>query len=173
MTRTGVLAIASLAACAAAVGACQAQPPASAPDGWRTYEGSWSAIGSRHALPTGGDRPAAILQLSGAMVLTGGYGLSRGFRSEAIGFDDGRSVSAGRAVWTDDRGDQIYSELKGESVQTGRRIAGTITGGTGRYAGLSGDYTFTWQYVVQAGDGEMQGRTVALRGRFRFGGVRP
>jgi hypothetical protein len=173
MSRAGILALAWLAVSAASVGACRAQSPPSAPDGWRTFEGSWSATGRRDALPTEGDRPAAVVHLSGAILLTRGDGIARGFRGEAIGFDDGRNLSVGRAVWTDGNGDRVYSELKGETVQTGRRIAGTITGGTGRYAGLTGDYSFTWQYVVHAEEGGMQGRTVGLAGRFRPGEVRP
>ncbi len=145
-------------------GQAQGPPPA---DGWRTFEGTWSATGERQTLPTEGAKPAAVVRLSGAVVLTGGSGLSRGFRGEAIGFDDGRSVGVGRSVWTDERGDRIFIELKGEAFQTGRRIAGTITGGTGRYAGITGDLSFTWQYVVQADAGEIQGRAVGLKGRFR------
>ena len=70
----------------------------------------------------------------------------------------------GRAVWTDEHGDRIFSRLKGEPLATGRRIVGTITGGTGRYAGLEGEYSFTWQYVVAAEDGAIQGRGGAPRG---------
>jgi hypothetical protein len=174
MTRVRVLLAASVAACTAAAGAWQAQAPAPASDGWRTFEGSWSAAGRRETLPTEGDRPAAILRLAGSIVLTTGDGLGRGFRGEAIGFFDGRSLSVGRAVWTDDRGDRIFSELRGDAVQTGRRMLGTITGGTGRYAGLTGDYSFAWQYVVQAEEGDIQVRTVGLAGRVRPGeGVRP
>jgi hypothetical protein len=142
----------------------QGPPPA---DAWRTFEGTWSAAGQRQTLPTEGAQPAAIVRLSGAVVLTGGAGLSRGFRGEAIAFDDGRSVSAGRAVWTDERGDRIFIELKGEPYQSGRRIAGTITGGTGRYAGMTGDLSFTWKYVVAGEAGEVQGLAVGLKGRFR------
>lgn len=176
MNRTGIVAVALLAACAVA-SACQrqahGQPTASPEDGWRTFEGSWSATGSRHVLPTEGHGRAAILQLSGAIVLTSGNGLGRGFHGEAIGFDDGRSLSVGRAVWTDDRGDRIYSALKGEPVQTGRRVLGTITGGTGRYAGMIGDYAFTWQYVVGGEESQIQGRAIGLGGRFRLGEVSP
>ena len=100
-------------------------------------------------------------------------GLSRGFRGEAIAFDDGRSTNVGRAVWTDARGDRVFSELKGEPIQTGRRVAGTITGGTGRYAGVTGDYELTWQYVVQSEDESVNGRASDLRGRFRIGEARP
>jgi hypothetical protein len=138
---------------------------------WRTFEGTWSASGHRQTLPAEGERSPATVQLSGAVVLTRGDGLSIGFRGEAIGFDDGRSVSIGSAVWTDERGDRIFSELKGEPMGTGRRIAGTITGGTGRYAGLTGEYSLEWQYVVTAEDNLIQGRTAGLKGRWRRAGT--
>lgn len=70
-------------------------------------------------------------------------------------------------MWTDARGDVVFSVLKGERLATGRRIAGTITGGTGRYAGLTGDWELTWQFVVETEEGEVQGRAADLRGRFR------
>jgi hypothetical protein len=79
-------------------------------------------------------------------------------------------VSLGRAVWTDEHGDRLFSRLKGESLATGKRIVGTITGGTGRYAGLEGEYSFTWQYVLSAEDGAIQGRGVRLQGRVRRAG---
>jgi len=170
MTRTTFALSVALALAGLGLAAQVRESPA--PGDWRAFAGSWSAVGQRHTLPTEGDRPSAIVQLSGALVVTSGEGLSRGFRGEVIGFDDGVSVSAGRAVWTDERGDRIFSVLKGEPVETGRRITGTITGGTGRYAGLTGEYTFTWQYVLAAEDAVIQGRAVNLEGRFRPGEVR-
>jgi len=53
-------------------------------------------------------------------------------------------------------------------VATGRRIAGTITGGTGRYDGVVGEYDLTWQYVARDDDA-LQGRAIDLRGRIRKG----
>ena len=53
---------------------------------------------------------------------------------------------------------------------TGRRLAGTITGGTGRYAGITGEYSLEWQYVVEGEQGAIQGRAVGLSGRFRTEG---
>jgi hypothetical protein len=144
-----------------------AAPEAQSTGEWRTFAGTWSAAGRRHTLRTEGERPAATLQLSGSVVLRSPAGLSGAFRGEALGFDDGRSISAGRAVWTDTRGDQVFSILKGEALLTGRRVLGTITGGTGRYAGAEGEYALTWQYVVETEEGDVQGRAVDLEGRWR------
>ena len=44
---------------------------------------------STRRLPTEGPRAAAIVRLSGAVVLSSAAGLSRAFHAEAIGFDDG------------------------------------------------------------------------------------
>jgi hypothetical protein len=142
---------------------------AATPGEWRTLEGSWSATGTRRTLPTEGGSLAAIVQVSGTVALSSGEGLSRGFRGEAIFFYDGVSLGVGRAVWTDNHGDRIFSSLKGEAVETGHRIVATVTGGTGRYAGVTGEYAFPWQVVVQAEDGVLQGRTVELKGRVRRG----
>jgi hypothetical protein len=140
-------------------------------EGWRLFEGSWSASGQRESLPTEAGRQAFTVYLSGAVVLSVGEGMSKGFRGEMIGFDDGVKMSVGRCVWTDERGDRIFSTLTGETIGTGRRILGTITGGTGRYSGLAGDYSFDWQYVVEGESGAIQGRAVALKGRYRAGGA--
>jgi hypothetical protein len=70
----------------------------------------------------------------------------------------------GRCVWTDERGEMVYSELKGEFVGTGNHIVGTFVGGTGRYAGVTGDYSFQWQYVIGTEDGAVSGRAVNFQG---------
>ena len=75
----------------------------------------------------------------------------------------------GRAVWTDDRGDQAWSELRGEGTATGNRIAGTFIGGTGRFTGITGDYAFTWRFVLETEDGTVQGQSLGLKGRVRGG----
>jgi len=158
------IALAGLVPAAAAQGAPSAE-------GWRAFEGSWSVSGRRTTVPVEGGTTAAVVEASGAVVLTSGAGMSRGFRGEALGFDDGQGASLGRAVWTDEHGDRIFSRLKGQPLETGRRIVGTITGGTGRYAGLEGEYSLVWQYVVPGEDGLIQGRGVRLEGRVRRRGA--
>lgn len=142
------------------------------PGDWRFFEGTWSASGQRQVLPTVSGSPAGTFQLSGAVALTGGAGLSRGFRGEAIGFDDGTGALVGQCVWTDEGGDRIYSQLKGETIASGRHVTGTVVGGTGRYSGLTGEFTLVWQYVVEGESDTFQGRTGNLRGRVRGGGGR-
>jgi len=165
-TRPAALAVGLYAAVALAVGTA-APLPARANAEWRSFQGSWSATGRRDTMPIENNGVAALVRLSGAVVLTGNSGLTSGFRGEAIGFDDGNR-GAGRAVWTDARGDRIFSALVAEPLGTGKRVTATITGGTGRYRRIAGEYSLTWQYVVDAGDDAVQGRSVDLAGRFRL-----
>jgi len=137
------------------------------------FEGTWSASGLRQILQTDPGRSAVTVQLSGAVTITTGAGLRRGFRGEVIGFDDGAGLIAGRVVWTDDRGDRIFSSLFGDALtSTGRYMRGAITGGTGHYAGLTGDYEFRWQNLIATEGNHVDGRTVDLRGRVFSGGAR-
>jgi hypothetical protein len=158
----GLVAVAlPLAAAAATHGAQRA------PADRRTFAGTWSAAGTRETLPIDGGRTAVVVHLSGAIVFTGETSIGRGFQGEAIGFDNGAGLSAGCAVWTDSRGDRLYSVIAGGVLQTGRHIVGTITGGTGRFAGAAGGYELTWQYVVPGeGDG-VHGQAIDLRGWIR------
>ena len=174
MTRIAAVAIAfgivSLIALAAFHAAPQPPPAAAAS---RAFHGSWSAMGRRQRLATESGRPAEIVQLSGAVTLTSDNGATDGFHGEVIGFDDGSGVGAGRAVWTDTRGDRVFSLVRGEPLQAGRRVTGVITGGTGRYAGATGEYALTWQYVVAAEEDAVMGRTVDLDGRLQIGERHP
>jgi hypothetical protein len=153
------------AACSQSGDPATSTPPAGA---WHAFEGTWTAAGTRRTLHLGADHRAAIFELTGSMLLTGAQRPAVGFKAQAIGFSDSRTGMQGRCVWTDERGDMVYSELRGEAVGSGNRIVGTFVGGTGRYAGVTGDYTFQWQYVVDAEDGVVSGRVVDLKGRVRF-----
>lgn len=153
--------------------ACGEKPPRTerppTPDGWHAFEGSWIASGTRHTLHLGGDHQASIVEVSGSMLLGGERSMGVGFRAEVIGLSDDVQGLLGHAVWTDERGDQVFSALKGQKVGRGNRITGTITGGTGQYDGIAGDYEFQWQYVIESEEGMIQGRAIGLKGRFRRG----
>ena len=139
----------------------------------QVFEGTWSASGQRQILKTEPGRSATTVQLSGAVTIRTGAGLSHGFRGEVIGFDDGAGLIAARAVWTDDKGDRIFSGIFGDAfASAGRQMRGTITGGTGRYAGMTGEYEFRWQHLVNVDDVVVSGRAIDLRGRVRSSGGR-
>jgi hypothetical protein len=149
------------------------QPPVPAPgilstDEWRRFEGTWSASGTRQTLNLETNHRASIFDLTGSLILTGDHGLGVGFQARAIGFTDNLTGMQGECVWTDDRGDHLYSELKGEFVEAGNHIVGTFRGGTGRYAGVTGEYSFQWKYVAESEDGTVSGRAVELKGRARL-----
>lgn len=137
--------------------------------GWQMFRGTWTSSGTRQTLKLEADHYASIFDLTGSLLVTGDHGLGVGFRARAIGFSDNPSGMQGRCVWTDERGDKIYSELKGQWVGTGRSIAGTFVGGTGRFAGITGEYSFEWKYVVESEDGAVSGSALNLQGRARFG----
>jgi hypothetical protein len=157
------------AACGHSGGPAQTLPAGE----WHTFEGTWTAAGTRRTLHLGPDNRAAIFELTGSVLLTGAQRPAVGFRAQAIGFSDNRAGMQGRSVWTDERGYMVYSELKGEAVGSGNRITGRFTGGTGRYAGVTGEYTFQWQYVIDAEDGAVSGRVVDLKGRARLQAASP
>ena len=141
---------------------------------WRSFEGTWTAAGDRRAIEAGPGQEAAVVDLSGSILLSGERGLGAGFQARAVAYTDGKATSIGRAVWTDQRGDLVFSELSGGELATGRRISGRFTGGTGRWAGIAGEYGFDWKYVIDT-EGRVQGRAEGLRGRARIvprGGAR-
>ena len=158
---------------AMSVAACDSAPESPTPmttsTEWRDFEGSWNAAGTRHGIALGPGRKGSIIELRGTMLLAGPGRPGVGFRSDAIALVDSATGLVGRSVWTDERGDQVFSELKGEGTADRNHITGTIFGGTGRYAGATGTYEFSWQFVIEAEDGSIQGRTVGLKGRVRPG----
>ncbi len=135
---------------------------------WREFQGTWTAAGSRHRINLGSGRRASIANFEGTLLLSGDARPAVGFRAEAIVLNDSATGMVGRAVWTDERGDQAYSELKGQGTNTGNRIVGTFLGGTGRYRGATGSYEFSWRFVLESEDGTVQGQSEGLKGRVRF-----
>jgi len=140
---------------------------------WHDFQGTWTAAGSRHTIGLGADRRASVATLDGTLLLAGPARPAVGFRAEAIALNDSATGMVGRAVWTDERGEQLYSELRGQGTATGNHIVGTFIGGTGRYSGATGTYEFSWRFVLESEDGTVQGQSVGLAGRIRGGVMQP
>ena len=157
------------------VTACSREPQTSVslPTGneWHEFEGTWTAAGSRYLMGLGNDRQASIANFNGSLLLAGPSRPAIGFRAEAIVLNDNLSGMVGRAVWTDERGDQAYSDLRGSGTAASNKIVGTFLGGTGRYSGATGSYEFSWRFVLENEDGSVQGQSIGLKGRVRVGSL--
>jgi hypothetical protein len=168
-----VLALPVLIALAVAVVSCgpaaETPLPTPASGQWREFQGSWNAAGSRRSIPLGAERRGSLIDLRGTLLLSGAGRPGVGFRSEVIALVDSETGLVGRSVWTDERGDQVFSELQGEGTAARNRIEGTILGGTGRYAGATGTYEYSWHFVIEVEDGSIQGSTDGFKGRVRLG----
>jgi len=136
---------------------------------WHEFKGSWTAAGSRHTLRLGNDRRTSIASFQGTLLLAAPGRPGVGFRSEAVVLNDSVDGMIGRAVWTDEHGDQAWSELRGEDDGTNNKIVGNFVGGTGRYSGATGTYEFSWKFLLEDEDGNVQGESVGLKGRVRVG----
>jgi hypothetical protein len=147
----------------------ESRPPQSATGEGLEFTGSWNGVGTRRTIPLGTDRRGSILDLSGSMLLAGPNRPGVGFRAEIIALVDSANGLLGRSVWTDERGEQVYSELQGQGTADRNRITGKIVGGSGRYSGATGSYEFSWKWVMELEDGTVQGRAMDLKGRILLG----
>ncbi len=136
---------------------------------WHEFQGTWTAAGSRTGISLGDGRRASTAKFEGSLVLAGPSRPAVGFPSGGAGSQRHCTGLIGRAVWTDDRGDQVFSELTGNGTSTGNKLVGTFVGGTGRYSGASGSYEFSWRFVLETEDGQVQGQSMGLNGTIHVG----
>jgi len=89
-----------------------------------------------------------VVDVSGSLLLSGPTRPAVGFQGNALTFADDLTGMLGRAVWTDDRGDQLFSELKGSRAGESLRIEGRFVGGTGRFQGATGLLQWTGETAI-------------------------
>ena len=118
--------------------ATESPKPVATTGEWREFQGSWNAAGSRRSISLGGDRRASIIDLRGTMLLAGPGRPGVGFGSEVIALVDSQTGLVGRSVWTDERGDKVYSELKGEGTRREKPHLGNDSGRHGPLCGSHG-----------------------------------
>ena len=143
---------------------------------WHEFEGTLTAAGSRQLISLGGARQASIADYNGTLMLYGSSRPALGFGVKAIVLYDSATGLLGRAVWTDDTGNQVYSELRGDAGSSDH-ILGTFVGGSGRYQGATGTYEFSWRFLLETEDGTVQAQSMGLHGKVRYtlaaGGAQP
>jgi len=136
------------------------------------FTGSWIANGTRTPFPFGEGRPVFTFKIAGHVSLQTALGRKKDYWSECIGLADAVTGVVGRCVWKDLAGPELFLTLQSDRLQQGSQVAGTIVGGTGPLAGISGDLSFTWSSVIVQTDADgivtMTGQTRNLGGRYRI-----
>ena len=136
------------------------------------FTGSWIANGTRTPFPFGEGRQVFTFKIAGHVNLQTALGRKKDYWSECVGLADAATGVAGRCVWKDLAGPELFLTLHSDRLQQGSQVAGTIVGATGPLAGISGDLSFTWSSVIVQTDADgivtMTGQTRNLGGRYRI-----
>jgi hypothetical protein len=136
------------------------------------FTGSWIANGTRAPFPFVGGRQVFTFKIAGHVSLQTPLGRKKDYWSECVGLADSATGVVGRCVWKDLAGPELYLMLQSDRLQQGSQVTGTIVGGTGPLAGISGDLSFSWSTVIVQTDADgavtMTGQTRNLDGRYRI-----
>ena len=135
------------------------------------FKGNWIANGTRTPFPFGDDRQVFTFKISGHISLQSSLARKKDYWSECVGLVDSVTGLTGRCVWKDLAGPEIYITVQSDRLQQGSLVTGTIVGGSGKLAGISGDMSFNWSSVIsQTEDGvaTVTGETRNLGGHFRL-----
>lgn len=114
-------------------------------------------------MPLGGNRALAMSNVTMTAVNVSGSGFLNNLAGRCIGMatmdNDAKTVeSHGHCVYTDAAGDQIFEKYDYPVQAQGAGLKGTAewTGGTGKFAGISGDVQLTNARLTPMTDGIAQ-----------------
>jgi hypothetical protein len=135
------------------------------------FKGSMIANGTRTPFPFADGRQVFTFKLGGHVSLQTPLGRKRDYWSECIGLADTTTGVVGRCVWKDLDGPEIYLTIQSDRLQQGSQVTGTIVGGSGKLAGISGELSFNWSSVITQTDADgivnVTGQTRNLGGSYR------
>ncbi|RNC68255.1 MAG: hypothetical protein ED859_10975 [Desulfuromonadales bacterium] len=135
------------------------------------FRGSWIANGTRTPFPFGAGRQVFTFRIVGHVSLQAPLGKKKDFWSDCIGLADTTTGMTGRCVWKDLGGPEIYLTIQSSQMEQGNQVVGTLVGGTGPFAGISGDVTFNWTSVTTQIDADgvvtVNGQTKNIIGRYQ------
>jgi hypothetical protein len=135
------------------------------------FKGTMIANGTRTPFPFGDVRQVFTFKLGGHVSLQTPLGKKKDYWSECIGLADSTTGFVGRCVWKDLDGPEIYLTIQSDKLQQGSQVNGTIVGGSGKFAGITGDLSFNWSSVITQTDAEgvvnVTGQTRNLAGHYQ------
>lgn len=135
-------------------------------------KGSWISNGTRTPFPFGDGRQVFTFKLGGHINLRTTLDKQKDYWGECVGLADSVTGIVGRCVWKDLAGPEIYLTLRSDQLEQGSLVTGTIVGGTGPLAGISGDVSFNWSSVIVQTDANgivnVTGETRNLGGSYQI-----
>jgi hypothetical protein len=139
--RAGLRVVASLLALAA-VGGSDRSAHAQSPPREGTFSARWVVDGTWRGLGLDGKREAILADLGGRLDVLPNGGAIVDLASRCLVFWDSATGGTARCRWRHPSGDEIFSEVEGGLLAQGAPVSGRFVGGTGRYAGISGEFRF-------------------------------
>jgi hypothetical protein len=128
-------------AIAVVVGARAEEPPAAAREG--QFTARWVVTGTWRGLGLGPTREGILADLSGRLDVTpGGAGPIVDLASRCLVLWDSAKGGSALCRWRHPSGDEIFGEVEGDLLAGGKPVTGRFVGGTGRYAGITGEFRF-------------------------------
>ena len=132
-----------------------------------TFFADWDVSGTVHLIEFENSGVVAGGGHTGIVMIHSSEGPVRAFDTDCVAYADDKR-SHGRCVWTGPLGDLVYVELKGSGLAGFGRTRGTFVGGTGKYDGIEGGFSFEWNYNVSRGqDATFDGYTLEMQGNYR------
>jgi hypothetical protein len=135
------------------------------------FKGAMIANGTRTPFSFGNDRQVFTFKLFGHVNLQTSLSKKKDYWAECVGLADSTTGLTGRCVWKDLDGPEIYLTIQSDKLQQGSTVTGTIIGGSGHLAGISGELSFNWSSVItqMESDGVLSvtGHTKNLIGSYR------
>jgi len=136
------------------------------------FNGTMIANGTRTHFPFTIDRQVFTFKLSGHVNLQTSLSKQKDYWSECIGLADSVTGVIGRCIWKDLDGPEIYLTIQSDRLLQGSQVTGTIVGGSGKLAGISGELSFNWSSVITLTEAEgvvsVTGQTKNLSGSYRI-----
>lgn len=151
----------------AAFGPCDPAPGAELPEeGAFDLRLAWSGtIEAR--IPAGRDGDAFVYQFLGVATNQAGDGFLHNASVRCIGFGRAQGdaeQNQGNCVYVDPDGDRVFADWQDEGTVRQAEGGGDLIGGTDKYEGITGSYTYVRIAVRPAAEGTFQGYTAYAEG---------
>ncbi len=114
-----------------------------------SFTARWVVSGTWRGMGLEGTREVILADLTGRLDVTHGSGEIVDLATRCLVYSDSAKGGTGSCRWRHPSGDEIFVEVDGGLLAEDAPVSGRLTGGTGRYAGISGEFGFARWTVLQ------------------------